>query len=215
MPYAFRIAGPGLAILIIVFVALITDYSLFLMIKGGELSQSMSYQVYSNHLSFHSVQKSLFKGMDQEAFGRPGFYVLSLLQFVYPFLTMISYNVVVGDTVTYVVKRLLLTSDDSYFINRQVVAFMTSLLITLPLSLYRYVIKNLPAAYRKLKMGFFFRDIGKLAKTSLLSMLFIMFVLVTVYYRLQHWPYEEMWDHKTKSLPKCQKVTIFALKTNP
>lgn len=130
--------------------------------------------------------------MVQEAFGRPGFYVLSLLQFVYPFLTMISYNVVVGDTVTYVVKRLLLTSDDSYFINRQVVAFMTSLLITLPLSLYRYVIKNLPAAYRKLKMGFFFRDIGKLAKTSLLSMLFIMFVLVTVYYRLQHWPYEEM-----------------------
>ena len=93
--------------------------------------------------------------MVQEAFGRPGFYVLSLLQFVYPFLTMISYNVVVGDTVTYVVKRLLLTSDDSYFINRQVVAFMTSLLITLPLSLYRYVIKNLPAAYRKLKMGFF------------------------------------------------------------
>ena len=45
---------------IIVFVALITDYSLFLMIKGGELSQSMSYQVYSNHPSFHSVQKSLF-----------------------------------------------------------------------------------------------------------------------------------------------------------
>ena len=167
MPYAFRLAGPGLAILIIVFVALITDYSLFLMIKGGELSQSMSYQVYSNHLSFHSVQKSLFKGMVQEAFGRPGFYALSLLQFVYPFLTMISYNVVVGDTVTYVVKRLLLTSDDSYFINRQVVAFMTSLLITLPLSLYRYVIKNLPAAYRKLKMGFFFQGYWKVGQDKL------------------------------------------------
>jgi len=76
--------------------------------------------------------------MVQEAFGRPGFYILSLLQFVYPFLTMISYNVVVGDTVTYVVKRLLnVTQDDAYFVNRQLVAFLTSLLITLPLSLYR------------------------------------------------------------------------------
>ena len=119
MPYAFRLAGPGLGCIILIFVAIVTDYSLVLMIKGGELSQSMSYQ-----------------GMMQEAFGRPGFYILSLLQFVYPFLTMIGYNVVVGDTVTYVVKRLL-DMQESYFVNRQFVTLMTSLLITLPLSLYR------------------------------------------------------------------------------
>ena len=55
MPYAFRSAGPGLGILIIVFSALITDYSCVLMIKGGELSKSMSYQV--NYLS--NLQNSL------------------------------------------------------------------------------------------------------------------------------------------------------------
>ena len=49
---------------------------------------------------------------------------------------MIGYNVVVGDTVTYVVKRLL-DVQESYFVNRQFVTLMTSLLITLPLSLYR------------------------------------------------------------------------------
>ena len=45
MPYAFRQAGVVLGMIILVVVALITDYSLILMVRGGELSGTKSYQV--------------------------------------------------------------------------------------------------------------------------------------------------------------------------
>jgi hypothetical protein len=45
MPYAFRLAGVGLGTFLLVFIAIITDYSLILMVKGGELSGTTSYQV--------------------------------------------------------------------------------------------------------------------------------------------------------------------------
>jgi hypothetical protein len=45
MPYAFREAGVGLGTLILIFIAVITDYSLILMVRGGQLSGTNSYQV--------------------------------------------------------------------------------------------------------------------------------------------------------------------------
>ena len=45
MPFAFRQAGVVLGTFILVLVAIITDYSLILMVKGGELSGTKSYQV--------------------------------------------------------------------------------------------------------------------------------------------------------------------------
>ena len=38
-------AGVGLGTFLLVFIAIITDYSLILMVKGGELSGTTSYQV--------------------------------------------------------------------------------------------------------------------------------------------------------------------------
>ena len=45
MPFAFRQAGVGLGTLILIFIAVITDYSLILMVRGGQLSGTTSYQV--------------------------------------------------------------------------------------------------------------------------------------------------------------------------
>ena len=45
MPYAFRLAGVGLGTFLLIFIAVITDYSLILMVKGGELAGTTSYQV--------------------------------------------------------------------------------------------------------------------------------------------------------------------------
>ena len=45
MPYAFRQAGVVLGTFILIFIAIITDYSLILMVRGGELSGTNSYQV--------------------------------------------------------------------------------------------------------------------------------------------------------------------------
>ena len=119
--FAFKLTGPILGALILIFQVSITDYSQYLLIKGGLLCDAMSYQ-----------------GLVLAAFGRPGYYFLSFLQFIYPFLAMVSYNIVVGDTITFVVRRLLhLQNVESIFLSRHFVTFMTSLLVTLPLSLYR------------------------------------------------------------------------------
>lgn len=69
MPYALHQSGVGLGIILMIFVAVMTDYSLVLMVRAGELSGSYTYA-----------------GMMEAAFGRPGFYLLSLTQFVYPII---------------------------------------------------------------------------------------------------------------------------------
>jgi sodium-coupled neutral amino acid transporter 11 len=54
---------------------------------------------------------------------------------------MVSYNVIVGDTVTKVVVRLLVTDPDStsLFASREFISLITALIVTLPISLYRSV----------------------------------------------------------------------------
>jgi amino acid permease len=69
IPYALHQAGFGAGLFLLVFVALATDYSLVLMIRSGHLSGAFSYQ-----------------GLMEAAFGKPGFILLSLLQFIYPFI---------------------------------------------------------------------------------------------------------------------------------
>lgn len=69
IPYAFNLAGIGMGVILLALVAIITDYSLVLMLRSAHISGSFSYQ---------SLMKS--------AFGRPGFIVLSFLQFIYPFI---------------------------------------------------------------------------------------------------------------------------------
>ena len=51
---------------------------------------------------------------------------------------MVSYNVIVGDTITKVVARLFMTSNDSSFlVSREFILLVSTALVTLPLSLYR------------------------------------------------------------------------------
>ena len=69
MPYALQQSGVGVGIILLILVAFITDYSLVLMVRAGQLSGSYSYP-----------------GMMEAAFGKWGFYILSLIQFVYPII---------------------------------------------------------------------------------------------------------------------------------
>ncbi|ODN06280.1 putative sodium-coupled neutral amino acid transporter 11 [Orchesella cincta] len=150
MPYALHQAGlfAGLALMIVV--AIITDYSLVIMVKGGQLSGSYTYQ-----------------GMMEAAFGRPGFYILSFIQFVYPVIAMISYNVIVGDTLT---KVLLYFSSvgagesDKLEFQREAVVLLATAFITLPLSLYKHV--------------------AKMSKVSFLSLVSIGIILLSIIIRL-------------------------------
>ncbi|CAH0549310.1 unnamed protein product [Brassicogethes aeneus] len=147
IPYAFHEAGFGFGLFLLIFVAYVTDYSLILMVRSGHISGRFSYQ-----------------GIMEAAFGRPGYILLGCLQFFYPFIAMVSYNVVVGDTVTKVIVRLTGIDDTSIFSKREVIVLIATFLITIPLCLYR--------------------DISKLAKISFISLVCIGFILLSIFMRI-------------------------------
>uniref|UniRef100_A0A3Q1K4U5 Putative sodium-coupled neutral amino acid transporter 11 n=1 Tax=Anabas testudineus TaxID=64144 RepID=A0A3Q1K4U5_ANATE len=119
----------------------VADYSIILLIKGGNMSGTHSYQ---------SLVKSTF--------GFPGFLILSGLQFLYPFIAMISYNITIGDTLTKVFQRIPGVGPDHILAERHFVILLSTLAFTLPLSLYR--------------------NIEKLGKVSFLSMVLTLAILI-------------------------------------
>ncbi|XP_070211959.1 putative sodium-coupled neutral amino acid transporter 11 [Littorina saxatilis] len=181
MPFALKQAGFGLGILMIVAVALITDYSILTLVKGGHLSNTDSYQ-----------------DLVLVTFGRPGFYVLTVLQFLYPFIAMVSYNVIIGDTITKII--LWMGGDNPGVIhsvlgNRQFVIFIVTVLITLPLSLYR--------------------NIGKLGKWAFLSIILISFIVVACIIRLSTFahtiaPTENAWQFANYNVTQAIGIMAFA-----
>ncbi|XP_076461136.1 putative sodium-coupled neutral amino acid transporter 11 isoform X2 [Babylonia areolata] len=181
IPYALKQAGFGLGILMVISVALITDYSILMLVEGGHLSNTDSYQ-----------------DLVLVTFGRPGFYVLTVLQFLYPFIAMVSYNVIIGDTITKII--MWLGGDKPSLIhsvlgNRQFVIFMITLLVTLPLSLYR--------------------NIGKLGKWAFLSIVLIFFIIVAAIIRLSTFahtiaPTEDAWQFANVNVTQAIGIMAFA-----
>ncbi|XP_027767295.1 putative sodium-coupled neutral amino acid transporter 11 isoform X3 [Empidonax traillii] len=156
-------AGFPLGVLLLFVVAYITGYSIILLIKGGNLSSTTTYQ--------ELVRKT---------YGRAGYIILSTLQFLYPFIAMISYNIITGDTLTKVFQRI--PGDDScnghlkcignctssvgldnVLTDRHFIILLTTIIFTLPLSLYQ--------------------DIAKLGKISLISLILTIVILIIVMVR--------------------------------
>jgi sodium-coupled neutral amino acid transporter 11 len=148
IPYSLRMGGFGFGISLIVIIAVITDYSLCILVKAG-----------------HQVGVNTYQDLVRAAFGSTGYWLLTFMQFLYPFIAMISYNVIIGDTTTKVLIRLFNVSRNNIFGNRNSVVFLCSLLVTFPLSLYR--------------------NISKLNKVSLISLLFIFFILFFIFFRIE------------------------------
>ncbi|XP_023192315.1 putative sodium-coupled neutral amino acid transporter 11 isoform X2 [Xiphophorus maculatus] len=146
LPYALNQAGLPFGLLLLMLVGFITDYSIVLLIKGGNLSGSNSYQ-----------------SLVQNTFGFPGFLILSALQFLYPFIAMISYNITTGDTLTKVFQRIPGVGPDHILAERHFVILLSTFLFTLPLSLYR--------------------NIERLGKVSFLSMVLTLTILIIVMIR--------------------------------
>ncbi|XP_052803329.1 putative sodium-coupled neutral amino acid transporter 11 [Mya arenaria] len=165
IPFAMKQAGFGLGLVLLIVVACVTDYSIILLIEAGKLSNTNSYQ-----------------DVMLVACGRPGFYLLTFLQFAYPFIAMVSYNVIIGDTVTKIIVRL----GGEHIANtvlgsRQFIIFLMTLLFTLPLSLYR--------------------DIAKLSKWAFLSLVMVAVILVFMCIRLAT---------ITHNIPQSDNSWIFA-----
>lgn len=77
---------------------------------------------------------------------------------------MVSYNVVVGDTVTKVVVRLTDVRPESIFSKREVIVLICTLAVTIPLCMYR--------------------NIAKLANISFTSLVCIGTILFAVFIRI-------------------------------
>ena len=69
IPYAIREAGLVLGLVGLCLVAWMTDYSMILMLKGAAIADTNSYQ-----------------DLMAAAFGRVGFAILSVIQFMFPFI---------------------------------------------------------------------------------------------------------------------------------
>uniref|UniRef100_A0A3B5MZB0 Putative sodium-coupled neutral amino acid transporter 11 n=1 Tax=Xiphophorus couchianus TaxID=32473 RepID=A0A3B5MZB0_9TELE len=116
LPYALNQAGLPFGLLLLMLVGFITDYSIVLLIKGGNLSRSNSYQ-----------------SLVQNTFGFPGFLILSALQFLYPF---IGINITTDNLNN---KRIPGVGPDHILAERHFVILLSTCLFTLPLSLYRNI----------------------------------------------------------------------------
>nr|XP_020846512.1 putative sodium-coupled neutral amino acid transporter 11 isoform X4 [Phascolarctos cinereus] len=147
LPYSMQQAGLPLGILLLLWVSYVTDFSLVLLIKGGSLSGTDSYQ-----------------SLVHKTFGFPGYLLLSSLQFLYPFIAMISYNIITGDTLGKVFQRIPGVDPGNFFIGRHFIIGLSTVAFSLPLSLYR--------------------DIAKLGKASLISAALTAMILIFVIVRV-------------------------------
>lgn len=77
---------------------------------------------------------------------------------------MVSYNIVVGDTATKVIVRLLGLDPQNTFAKREIIVLLATIFISIPLCLYK--------------------DIAKLAKISFLSLICNVFILFSIFMRM-------------------------------
>ncbi|XP_033153816.1 putative sodium-coupled neutral amino acid transporter 11 isoform X4 [Drosophila mauritiana] len=153
IPYALHRAGFGLGLALLILVAYITDYSLILMVRCGHICGRFSYP-----------------GIMEAAYGKYGYYLLSLLQFMYPFLAMISYNVVVGDTLSKVLVRFFPSWGGSMGAVRLGVVFFVNVGVVMPLCLYK--------------------NVSRLARASFISLACVVFILFAVIIKLMSGDYK-------------------------
>lgn len=147
MAFALNQAGILLGLILIIGLGMVTDYSLIILIRSSLISGTNSYQ-----------------GVMKAAFGKVGYSVLSLLQFIYPFIAMISYNVIVGDTITKVLTYYTGLESGSVWVRRELVITIMTLCLSLPLSLCD--------------------GMAKFARVSFISLVVTAFVLLAIIIRL-------------------------------
>ncbi|XP_074653106.1 putative sodium-coupled neutral amino acid transporter 11 [Tubulanus polymorphus] len=123
IPYAIGTSGIGLGSILLILTGLINDYSLIILIKAGTL-----------------CNKSTYQEVVQAAFGKPGYVVITFVQFLYPYLAMVSYNIIVGDNLTKLAEWIGGHSITGTILDsRQLYIAAANIVIMVPISLFRNV----------------------------------------------------------------------------
>eukprot|EP00833_Pecoramyces_ruminatium_P009652 jgi/Orpsp1_1/1183684/evm.model.c7180000086268.1 len=181
MPLAMKEAGLVSGIILLVLLTLLVDWTVGVLIKDSKLSGQKTYQ-----------------GLMYFCYGKFGFLIISLFQFIFAYGGMCAYSIIVGDTISAVLKQYISTSFFAYsFVtSRSAIICFTTFFIILPLSLNR--------------------DISKLSKTSFLSLLGIMIITLTVIWEGYKVPAELKGDpnqrltYINKDIFQCIGVISFA-----
>jgi len=145
MPLAMKEAGLVSGIILLILLTLLVDWTVGVLIKDSKLSGQKTYQ-----------------GLMYFCYGKFGFLIISIFQFIFAYGGMCAYSIIVGDTISTVLKQYISPNFFAYsfLTSRSAIICLTTFLVILPLSLYR--------------------DISKLSKTSFLSLLGIMFITFAV-----------------------------------
>jgi amino acid permease len=119
LPYAIGQAGFLLGLALICTMAIVTHYTVTLMIETGRAHAKFSYEALCEH-----------------AFGAPGFFALTCLQALSAFGACVAYMLIIADTSVVVLSNCC-GSLWWGFSDRTIVVACVSSLVLLPLSLYR------------------------------------------------------------------------------
>lgn len=138
LPFAIKECGFFMGTLMLFLMAFLTDYSVRLIVSSGVKARKLSFESLCEH-----------------TLGRPGFYIVSVFMFIFAFGGMLTYLVIIGDSVSSVMARL--AGADTIFANRRWDISLMSLIMVLPLSCLK--------------------DMSSLSYTSSISILAVGFIL--------------------------------------
>jgi sodium-coupled neutral amino acid transporter 11 len=145
LPYALKQSGLVTGLFLLGFLAYLVDYTVILLVTDGKLAGKSTYQ-----------------GLIDYCFGNKGLLIVSVFQFIFAYGAMCAYTVILGDTIPTVFASVL--SKNSWFspilTSRSIMIILCTLMVSLPLSLYR--------------------DVSALAKTSAVSLAMICFIVFAV-----------------------------------
>ncbi|CEH18081.1 amino acid transporter [Ceraceosorus bombacis] len=120
LPYSLRTSGFVAGLGLLAGLALLTDWTIRLIVLNAKLSGRTTYIDIMQH-----------------CFGNHGRAAVSLFQFAFAFGGMCAFCVVIGDTIPSVLKQLLPFLADSFLTGRMFIITICTLGISYPLSLYR------------------------------------------------------------------------------
>ncbi|RPA95589.1 hypothetical protein L873DRAFT_1774298 [Choiromyces venosus 120613-1] len=153
-PYAFRQAGLGMGIFLLISLTITVDWTINLIVINSKLSGANSFQATVS-----------------ACFGRPGLIAISVAQWAFAFGGMIAFCIIVGDTIPHVISALFPSLEDvpvlGLLTDRRACIIIFILGISYPLSLYRDIAK-----------------LAKASALALISMLVIILTVITQGFRV-------------------------------
>lgn len=117
IPFAFRLSGMVIGVVMLIVMGFFTDYSIRLLVRLGEVSGCKTYPGLVMHYG-----------------GLKGYYILLFAQFMFPFLGMCAYSIIVGQMYPQIFTSFF---GETVLSQRQpVIAIMTGC-VMLPLAMKR------------------------------------------------------------------------------